>query len=178
MTDQSSSTITAWRAAAEARDSDRAASCLGGDVELVSPLTEQFRFVGREQVRTLLAVAFDVLTDIRFHTQVGDGSTYALFATAVVGRETAEEAQLLRLDRDGQIRHLTLFFRPLPALTGLLAALGPGLARQQHRAALARLLAISSAPLHAMARTGERRIVPLAAPRTGPATRRTSPSSH
>lgn len=130
-------------------------------MELVSPLTEQFRFCGRDQVRALLAVAFDVLTDIRFHTQVGEGATYALFATASIGAQQAEEAQLLRLDRNGNIRHLTLFFRPLPALTGLLAALGPGLAQQQHRPALARLLAVSSAA----ARDGACRRTPRRTPR-------------
>lgn len=174
MSDPQYSAVSAWRAAAEARDSGRAAACLTDEVELVSPLTEQFRFHGREQVRELLDVAFEVLTDIHIHTQVVEGSTCALFATANVAGQPAEEAQLLRLDDDGRIGHLTLFFRPLPALTCLLAALGPRLARQQRRPALAGLLAVSTEPLHTMARTGERRVVPLAAPRPAAAMHKAS----
>jgi len=79
-------------------------------------------------------------------------------------RGQLEEAQLLRLDSAGLIREITLFLRPLPALTGLVSTLGPALARQQDHPGLARFLADSNAPFHVLTRLGEHHVVPLAAP--------------
>src|SRR6185295_11325732 len=107
-------TVAAWRAAAESGDAAAAARCLADDVEVISPLTERFRFRGRDQVAEMLAAAFQVITGIRFHTGVGTGDTRALFFHARAGREAIEEAQLLRLDGAGLICQLTLFGRPLP----------------------------------------------------------------
>lgn len=160
--------VDRWCEAGERADADAAAACLAPDVELISPLTEQFRFVGREQVGALLAEAFTTISDIRFHTRVGEGTTHALFYRARMGEQPLEEAQLLRLDGAGLISEITLFGRPLPALTTLMRRLGPALARQQGRPALAVVLAAATGPLDAMTRLGERRVVPLAAPR-GPA---------
>jgi len=53
--------VSQWCAAGEQGDAGRAARCLAQDVELISPLTEQFRFVGREQVRELLTAAFTAI---------------------------------------------------------------------------------------------------------------------
>lgn len=156
--------VSQWCAAGEQGDAGRAARCLAPDVELISPLTEQFRFVGREQVRELLNAAFTAIDNIKFHTRVGDGETQAVFYRAQVGQQVLEEAQLLRLDSTGLIREITLFLRPLPALTGLMSTLGPALARQQDRPGLARFLAASTAPLLALTRLGEHHVVPLAAP--------------
>jgi len=153
-----------WRSAAEAGDAGAAARCLAPDVVLVSPLTQRFRFTGREQVGDVLTAAFTVLDDLRFHTEVRDGGTVALFARARVGPQPLEEAQLLRLDDGGSIAELTVFGRPLPAVTGLMAALGPVLVRNGGRRGLAAFLSAATAPLHGMARFGERRVVSLADP--------------
>ncbi len=64
--------VSQWCAAGEQGDAGKAARCLAPGVELISPLTEQFRFVGREQVRELLHAAFVVIDDIQFHTRGGD----------------------------------------------------------------------------------------------------------
>ena len=161
---QDNDVVERWCDAGERGDAAAAVSCLAAEVQLASPLTEQLRFHGRDQVRDLLTAAFTVVEDIQFHTRVGDGPTHALFYRARVGREHLEEAQLLRLDAAGNIIELTLFGRPLPALTGLMRAIGPQLARQQRRPALGALLTMTTAPLHTMARFGEKRIVPFAAP--------------
>jgi len=162
--EQAQGVVARWCRAGEQRDATAAAACLAPDVELISPLTEQFRFRGPEQVRALLEAAFTAVEGIRFHTRLGDGDTHAVFYRAHLGAQYLEEAQLLRLNDAHQIREITLFGRPLPALTGLMAALGPKLARQQRRPVLAAFLAASTAPLHAMTRLGEQRVVPLAAP--------------
>jgi hypothetical protein len=160
-------TIIAWCAAAECGDASAATACLAEDVELISPLTGQFRFHGRDEVAGLLAEAFQVLPRIRFHTRVGSGDTRALFFVSYAGRQPVEEAQLIRLDTDGLIYELTLFARPLPALTAVMADIGPRLMRRQGRRGFARVLGAAIAPLALLARLGEEWLVPLAHPRRG-----------
>jgi hypothetical protein len=161
---EQNATIVAWRAAGESGDAMAAARCLAPDVEVISPLTAQFRFHGPAQVTDMLAAAFEVIHDIRFHTEVGDGDTWALFYRARAGRVEVEEAQLLRLNPDGLVRELTLFGRPLPALTEVMAGIGPRLLRRQRQPQLARLVTLATGPLAAMTRMGERRLMPMADP--------------
>ncbi|MGC1211223.1 MAG: nuclear transport factor 2 family protein [Micromonospora sp.] len=163
-TDRYDATIAAWRAAAERGAADEAVECLAPDVELISPLTAQFRFRGRDQVGDVLAAAFEVLTGIRFHTSVGTGDTRALFFHARTSREEVEEAQLLRLNAAGLIHELTLFGRPLPALTTVMRDIGPRLLRRQGRPAMARFVALATGPLAAITGSGDRRIVPMGHP--------------
>lgn len=111
----------------------------------------------------MLAAAFEKIRDIRFHTQVGADQTWGFFH-ALVGRQLVEEAQLLRLDASNRIRELTLFGRPLPALTSVMADIGPRLLCRHRRPALARLVGALTAPVAVLTRVGERRIVPLADP--------------
>lgn len=165
------STIAAWRAAGESANVTAAMACLATDVEVVSPLTARFRFRGQAQVSDMLASAFEVIHDIRFHTTVGDGDTWALFYHGRAGREAVEEAQLLRLDADGLIREITFFGRPLPALTEVMAGIGPRLLRRQRQPVLARVVMLAAAPLNAMTRMGERSLLPKADPNRNPRTR-------
>jgi hypothetical protein len=133
-------------------------------VTVISPLTAQFRFHGREQVRDMLTAAFEVISEVRYHTEVGDGGTRALFYHGRAGGEKIEEAQLLRLDAGGLIQELTLFGRPLPGLTTIMADIGPRLLRRQGRPGLARVVKLAITPLAVLTRIGERRLVPLADP--------------
>ncbi|TQS47101.1 nuclear transport factor 2 family protein [Cryptosporangium phraense] len=157
-------TTTAWRAAGEVGDLDAAIACLAEDVEVISPLTAAFTFRGRAQVREMLAAAFEIFSDVRFHTELGDEVARALVLTGRVGRESFEEAQLLRFDAEGQITEVTLFGRPLPALTQVMTDIGPRLVRGQGRPGLARVIGAATAPLAFFTRVGEKRLVPLADP--------------
>ena len=157
-------TITHWRTAGERGDAAAATACLAPEVEMISPLTAQFRFHGPSEVADVLASAFEVIHDIRYHTQVGQGDTWALFYHGTARREPVEEAQLLRLDAAGLIREITFFGRPLPALTEVMAGIGPRLLRRQRRPVFARMVGLATAPLNAMTRLGERTIVSRAAP--------------
>jgi len=157
--------VPRWCRAGETGDATAAAACLAAGVVLVSPLTDQFRFRGREQVRAVLDAVFAVVDDFAFDSAVGEGQTRALLCRGRVGGQVLEEVQWLRLDGAGLIAEITLFCRPLPALTALMQALGPELARRQGSPGLAAFLAAATGPLHAMTSLGDRRIVPLAAPR-------------
>ena len=163
--DAAAATVTAWRTAGERGDAEAAVACLADDVTLISPLTARFRFTGREQMRQLLTAAFQVISEIRYHTVVGESAdSRALFYYGRCGGEQVEEAQLLRFDPAGKIVEITLYGRPLPALTEVMRRLGPVLLRIQGRPGLARFIGAATGPLAALTRSGDRRIVPLADP--------------
>lgn len=163
--EQSYDAVARWRAAGEAGDAAGAVAALSPDVTLVSPITEQFTFRGHEQVRTLLEVALPAIEGITYTDQIAEGRTVALFYEARVGTTRLYEAQRLRLATDGLITEITLFIRPLPALTRLMTRLGPELARRNGQRGLARLIPLAGGMLHSMADTGERKIMPRTAPR-------------
>lgn len=112
----------------------------------------------------MITAAFEVISDIRYHTEVGDNATRALFHRGRCGREQFEEAQRVRLGPDGLIVELTLFGRPLPGVTAVMAAIGPVLLRRQGRPGMAKVVAAAMKPLAAMSRLGEAHLVPLAEP--------------
>ena len=157
--------VAAWRAAGEAGDAAGAVAALDPDVTLVSPITEQFVFRGHRQVHDLLDVALSAIDGLTYTDQVAEGRTVALFYEAAVSGTRLFEAQRLRLGAGGLITEITLYIRPLPALTLLMNRLGPELARRNGKPGLARLIPLAGGVLHSLADTGERRIMPKAAPR-------------
>jgi hypothetical protein len=157
-------TTARWRLAGEARDSGQAAECFSDDVQVISPLTAQFRFRGREQAHQMLTAAFIAIDSITFHTEVGDDATRALFYYGRCRGVDFEEAQLLRFDDAGKISELTLFGRPLPGLTAVMAAIGPEMLRADERPALATLIKAATSPLAAITKLAEKTLVPLADP--------------
>jgi hypothetical protein len=163
--DQGYDAVAAWRTAGESGDAAGAVAALSPDVTLVSPITERFTFRGHRQVRNLLEVALAAIDDITYTDQVAEGRTVALFYEARIGATRLYEAQRLRLDATGLIIEITLYVRPLPALTLLMTRLGPELARRNGQPGMARLIPLASGMMHSMANTGEKRIMPKVTPR-------------
>ena len=161
------SAVATWRAAGESRDAALALTALSPGITIISPITDQFTFQGHDQVRTLLEVALAEIDTVTYTDQAGDGPVVALFYEARIGTNRIFEAQRLRLDGDGLIKEITLYVRPLPALTLLMNRLGPELARRNGRPGMARLVPLAAGLLHTMADSGERRIMPRAAPPPG-----------
>ncbi|MEU0796984.1 nuclear transport factor 2 family protein [Amycolatopsis sp. NPDC005961] len=157
-----------YRRAAEAGDVDLAMTAFAPDAVLHSPLTSRVRFTGHAQLRPLIEVAYAHLSDIRFHTDVGDERTRVVVYTGRIGGEPIEEATLVRLDSDGLIEEATLFVRTLPGLVALMDRFGPDLARKNGRPAVARVLGVLVKPLLAMVRSGDRHAVPLVSARRQP----------
>jgi hypothetical protein len=163
-TSRADQTIAQWRQAAEHHDAARAIACLADNAVLISPLTAQFTFDGRDRVGDVLAAGFQVIDDIHFHTEVGDDRTRALFYNARCGKQALEEAQLIRLNHDGLITEITLFGRPLPGLTAVMRRIVPLILGRQGRPQLGSVLGVAAVPLHAITTSGEQRLVPLASP--------------
>jgi hypothetical protein len=134
---------------------------LSDGVVFHSPLSGTATFEGKEQVRELFSVVFDVLSGLRYQSDVGDERTRALTATARLGRQEIHEAAVVEVGADGLIKEITMWIRPLPGLTAMMAALGPGLARATGRPGLPLLVAAAVKPLAAMTRLGDRTLVPL-----------------
>jgi SnoaL-like domain len=157
-------TVATWQQAGRTKDVAALRRCLAPDVVMISPLTAAFRFRGPDELCEVIGAAWEVLTDLRFHTAVGDDHTRALFFHSTAGGQAVEEAQLLRFDQDGLITELTLYGRPLPGVTAMMTGIAGPLLRRQGRPLAGRLLTAATAPLALLTRTGERRLVPLADP--------------
>jgi hypothetical protein len=150
-----SATTQRFREAAQAGDIQALLATLADDVVLHSPITDRVRFEGHEQIGELLASVFATISDIRYFADVGDARTRALFDRAVVDGQPLEQAIRVELDDRHQITSISIFFRPLPGLAALTAALAPRVAAKHGRlrAAFARLL---TAPLALATRLGDR----------------------
>jgi hypothetical protein len=105
-----------FRRAAEAKDLDLLAETLREDVILHSPIL--FRpFEGRDLVTQVLTHVAATLEDLTYVDElVGEGSV-ALRFTARVGDRELEGIDFLELDDEGRVRELTVFMRPMSALT-------------------------------------------------------------
>jgi hypothetical protein len=147
--------------AARNKDIELALSALADDVVIRSPLTDRFTFNGKEDVRTLFATAYEKFDGLDYHTVIGDR---VLVGGATVNGQRFEETLVMDLDEHGKIAEITLFIRPLPGLTAVMAALGPALARKNGRRT-AGLLRVLTAPLVAATRSGDRVGIGLALPK-------------
>jgi hypothetical protein len=119
------------RKAMEARDLAAVMDAFAADAVFRSPLTESFVFQGREQIGALTQIVLDVFEDFHYTTEVQSGTTAFLVARARVGGQELEMVDHLRLDADGKVCELTVFFRPLPATAAALRVLGTALGRRK-----------------------------------------------
>ena len=88
------------------------------DVVLHSPIL--FRgFEGREMVGQVLTHVAATLEDLTYVDELAGENTVCLRFKAKVGDRELEGIDFLELDEDGKVAELTVFMRPLSALTAL-----------------------------------------------------------
>ena len=105
-----------FRRAAEAKDLDLLVETLREDVELHSPIL--FRgFEGREIVTQVLTHVAATLEGLTYVDELHEGDTVCLRFKAHVGDRELEGIDFLELDEDGRVAVLTVFMRPMSALT-------------------------------------------------------------
>ena len=105
-----------FRRAAEAKDIELMAETLRDDVVLHSPIL--FRgFEGREIVTQVLTHVAATLEDLAYVDELAGERTVALRFKARVEDRELEGIDFLELDEDGRVRELTVFMRPMSALT-------------------------------------------------------------
>jgi len=105
-----------FRRAAEAKDLELLTETLREDVELHSPIL--FRgFEGRDVVTQVLTHVAATLEDLTYVDELREGDTVALRFKARVGDRELEGIDFLELDEEGRVAVLTVFMRPMSALT-------------------------------------------------------------
>ncbi len=106
-----------FRRAAEAKDLELMREALREDVVLHSPIL--FRgFEGRDVVLMVLSHVAELLEDFRYSDELhGEGTVCLRFKATVGGDRELEGIDFLELDEDGRVRELTVFMRPLSAVT-------------------------------------------------------------
>ena len=105
-----------FRRAAEAKDLGLLTETLREDVELHSPIL--FRgFEGREIVSQVLIHVAATLEDLTYVDELTEGNSVALRFKARVGDRELEGIDFLELDDEGRVAVLTVFMRPMSALT-------------------------------------------------------------
>ncbi len=105
-----------FRLAVEAKDLEAAAATLREDVVLHSPIL--FRgFEGREIVMQVLTHVAATLEDFIYTDELADERTVVLRFKARVGDRELEGIDFLELDEQGLVKELTVFMRPMSALT-------------------------------------------------------------
>ena len=139
----------------EARDLNEVVAAFAADAVFRSPLTGRLVFRGRDQIGAVTKVVLDAFEDFRYTGELRDGDRAVLLARARIGGEDIEMVDSLRLDPEGKIREMTVFFRPLPASAVALRVIGAGLARRKGRMRVA-AISMMTRPLGFMARSGDR----------------------
>ena len=105
-----------FKLAAEAKDLVGAKMTLREDVVLHSPIL--FRgFEGRDVVTQVLTHVAATLEDFRYVDELAEGDTVVLRFKARVGDRELEGIDFLELDEQGLVKELTVFMRPMSALT-------------------------------------------------------------
>ena len=105
-----------FRVAAEAKDLELLAEALREDVLLHSPIL--FRgFEGRDVVSQVLTHVAATLEDLTYVDELAGERSVCLRFEARVGDRELEGIDFLELDEDGRVAELTVFMRPLSAIT-------------------------------------------------------------
>jgi ketosteroid isomerase-like protein len=141
------------RVAMERGDREAVLDAFAPDAVLRSPLTGRLTFSGRAQIGAVMGVVIDVFDDLRYTDQLVDGDRAVLVASARVNGTEIEVVDHMRLDEQGKIRELTVFFRPI----------GAGLGARRSRGRAAAISALTQ-PLGLFTAVGDRIGVALVKP--------------
>jgi SnoaL-like protein len=105
-----------FRRGAETKDLELVSEALADDVVLHSPIL--FRgFEGRDVVLAVLSHVIEVFEDFAYLDELAEEDRVVLRFRARVGDRELEGIDYLELDADGRVAELTVFLRPLSAIT-------------------------------------------------------------
>ena len=107
----------AFRAAAEAKDFNRAESLFAATAIFRSPVVFK-PYEGREQIKMLLGAVVQVFEDFRYLEQVELGDVAVLVFEARVGDKQLQGVDILRFSGE-EIVELTVMVRPMSGMNAL-----------------------------------------------------------
>jgi len=148
-------TMLPLRAGVEAGDLAAVVDAFAPDAVVRSPITDSLTFAGHEQIGAVFRVILDVFKGIRYTDELRSGDSAVLLASAQVDGTDIELCDHMRLDANGKISELTVFFRPMPALAVSARAIGEGLGVRRSRSR-ARVISGLVRPLIPLTRVGDR----------------------
>jgi hypothetical protein len=118
-----------FRRAAENEDVEALAATLREDVILHSPVLFE-GYEGRQMVAAVMTQVAAILEDFTYTGELAEGNLVVLRFEAKVANRQLDGIDYLELDEDGKVTELTVFMRPLSALTSfneeMAARLGAG----------------------------------------------------
>jgi hypothetical protein len=138
----------------EARDLPAVVDAFAPDAVVHSPFTHKLAFTGHQQIGAILEVVLNTFPDLRYTDEFVRGEAAVLVGRASIAGKELEFVDHMRLDQHGKITEFTVFFRPLPATTAALGAIGAGLAARKSRARSA-LVAALARPLAFLTAAGD-----------------------
>lgn len=122
--------ITRYRAASEANDIGALMATLAPDVEVVSPISGRMVFRGSDDVRFLLSAVYGCIRDLRWTSQLSDGTSSVLVGEGKVAGVGLTDAMVFDVALDGRIARISPHLRPWLALTLFALLLGPKVVRR------------------------------------------------
>ncbi|HEY4429243.1 MAG TPA: nuclear transport factor 2 family protein [Solirubrobacteraceae bacterium] len=122
--------VARFCAASRSKDIDGMIATLAPDAELVSPISGHLVFRGVEDVRFLLGAVYNLLTDVEWERDVGDGQLRLALSRAKIGGIRVTDAMVFELDDQGRIWRIRPHLRPWLALSVFALLVGPKVARR------------------------------------------------
>ncbi|HMC39911.1 MAG TPA: nuclear transport factor 2 family protein [Acidimicrobiales bacterium] len=146
----------------ERRDVEALVTLMSPEVKLHSPLLRT-SFRGRQAVRDLYSVLFDVLGPVRFIEDFHADGRRMFVWEARTRRGVIEGTDLVRFGADGLIKEVRVFIRPLAGIGAFARLTGEPLASRRSRArgAIARVLTAPLGPLFSALDRVAPRLVPM-----------------
>ncbi|MFL5909182.1 MAG: nuclear transport factor 2 family protein [Gaiellaceae bacterium] len=153
-----------FQKAVEARDLDALVEAFTPDAVIHGPNSDAFLVRGRDEIRTLYRANFEAFPEVRFTEELrsASGDSAVLMARMTIDGTDVEIADHMRLDEQGRVRQLTVFFRPMAGLAVASRTMAAALGRQRSPLR-GRIMAALATPLVAQSKSSERfaaRLVP------------------
>ena len=103
-------------------DTDALAQVLAEDVAIAGPLSDE-PLTGREAVTAAIQDLSAVATDLSYKEVLSGETHHAAFFRLQINDTTVDGMDYIRLDADGKIAEITIFWRPLPSAVEMQARL-------------------------------------------------------
>ena len=107
-----------FRAAAEAKDFERADDLFAADVVFRSPVVFK-PYEGRDALKLLLGAVLQVFEDFHYVEQVESGDCAVLMFEARVGEKQLQGVDVLRFGADDRIVEMVVMVRPMSGMQAL-----------------------------------------------------------
>jgi SnoaL-like domain len=143
------------RTAMEARDLPAVLDTFAPDAVVRSPFTDSVAFQGHEQIHTLMELILEVFEDLNYTDEIHGPGSAVLVGTTRIGGNEVHMVDHIRLDENGKITEIAVFFRPLPASAAAMRVIGSGLGRRKS-AARGQAISVLTQPLGLLTRVGDR----------------------